>query len=180
MVKLLHDWLSRLTLLCLVAFAAGGVAKAYDVTFHCKVTGEGTAKLYDLGSDWAGRTADVIDGQDAVLTDCYDYGGTYYYAELNSFTGTLLKIIVNGEEKADAMQSYANSGGNRATFMIYPDEFGVFEADLELVFEGGDEPEVPEYEFLINLTVEGGEADVEAQYTGAEGRQTVDLVKRPN
>ena len=180
MVKLLHDWLSRLTLLCLVAFAAGGVAKAYDVTFHCKVTGEGTAKLYDLGSDWAGRTADVIDGQDAVLTDCYDYGGTYYYAELNSFTGTLLKIIVNGEEKADAMQSYANSGGTRATFMIYPDEFGVFEADLELVFEGGDEPEVPEYEFLINLTVEGGEADVEAQYTGAEGRQTVDLVEGPN
>ena len=167
-------------MLCLVAFAAGGVAKAYDVTFHCKVTGEGTAKLYDLGSDWAGRTADVIDGQDAVLTDCYDYGGTYYYAELNSFTGTLLKIIVDGEENADAMQSYANSGGNRATFKIYPDEFGVFEADLELVFEGGDEPEVPEYEFLINLTVEGGEADVEAQYTGAEGRQTVDLVEGPN
>ena len=57
---------------------------------------------------------------------------------------------------------------------------GVCEVSVKLVFEGGDEPEVPEYEFLINLTVEGGEAAVKAQYTGAEGRQTVDLVEGPN
>ena len=180
MVKLLHDWLSRLTLLCLVAFAAGGVAKAVDVTFHCHVQGEGTAKMFYMDmSTWATYSFDVVDGEDIVFPDL-ELGGGGFYAEINTVTPKedLTDILVNGVHSDDAWKRWTDSGHYNATFTLYPDANGVYEADLTLVF-GESEPE-PEYDFLINLTVEGGEADVEAQYTGAEGRQTVDLVEGPN
>lgn len=183
MVKLLHYWLSRLTLLCLVSFAAGGVAKAVDVTFHCQQEGEGSAVFFYMDNNYVSYFPEFVDGEDVVCSDVMMTGSSFY-AQINIHSGTLTDILVDGVHSDAAWEKYEMSKATTqpsATFMVNDtDGDGVYEASVKLVFEGGDEPEVPEYEFLINLTVEGGEADVEAQYTGAEGRQTVDLVEGPN
>ena len=183
MVKLLHYWLSRLTLLCLVSFAAGGVAKAVDVTFHCQQEGEGSAVFFYMDNNYVSYFPEFVDGEDVVCSDVMMTGSSFY-AQINIHSGTLTDILVDGVHSDAAWEKYEMSKATTqpsATFMVNDtDGDGVYEASVKLVFEGGDEPEVPEYEFLINLNVEGGEADVKAQYTGAEGRQTVDLVEGPN
>lgn len=148
MVKLLHYWLSRLTLFCLLAFAAGG---AYaQMTIDVKVEGNGSATLSYM---------DMSVGTDliplALETKTYEFGAMVYDGFMLSVQeGTLLSVEVNGELKEGYLPGL-NAG---QTQLI---SFGKTDASLKLVFsdDGGVEP-VEKTNMTINLSVEGGEADV--------------------
>ena len=174
MVKLLHCWLSRLTLFCLLAFAAGGAYAQLDSTINLTVEiegdGSGTLSYYD----W--NVYNMVDVPLEEKTYSFNYVDVSNSFAIKNIEGNLLSIELDGVSQEGLMTNYETTGSFAVACAQQSD--GNYTSTLKLFFEGGASE--PEYDFLINLTVEGGEADVEAQYTGAEGRQTVDLVEGPN
>ena len=159
MVKLLHYWLSRLTLFCLLAFAAGGVAKAADLTVHCQIEGEGSANIWTLdatGFPMVGTP--LVNGKDVVIKDVITLFGNLPIT-LDSFTGTLTDVLVDGVSNDDAMFQYNNSFGDNAQFELAPKADGSYEMTLKLVFEGEAPAQV---NGVIHCEVTG---DVEASAT---------------
>ena len=174
MVKLLHCWLSRLTLFCLLAFAAGGAYAQLDSTINLTVEiegdGSGTLSYYD----W--NVYNMVDVPLEEKTYSFNYVDVSNSFAIKNIEGNLLSIELDGVSQEGLMTNYETTGSFAVACAQQSD--GNYTSTLKLFFEGAASE--PEYDFLINLTVEGGEADVEAQYTGAEGRQTVDLVEGPN
>lgn len=85
---------------------------------------------------------------------------------ISSVEGELESIEINGELDETALSTL--KGGKPYSFSFPTTNQG----SLKLVFEGGEEPsepEVPEeYDMAINLTVEGGEAEVSYWYYKAD------------
>ena len=154
---------------------------------HCEVTGdvEASATLTYVSNDFSVNIKkDFVNGQDAVFENLDLDGETEgMYVQITGITPgeELTDILVNGvrDEKAwESFETYRKYGQYNTGVTISPSNGG-YDATVTLVF-GESEPE-PEYDFLINLTVEGGEAAVKAQYTDANaGRQTIDLVEGEN
>ena len=118
MVKLLHYWLSRLTLFCLLAFAAGGVAKAADLTVHCQIEGEWSANIWTLdatGFPMVGTP--LVNGKDVVIKDVITLFGNLPIT-LDSFTGTLTDVLVDGVSNDDAMFQYNKSSFFHTTHLF--------------------------------------------------------------
>ena len=139
MVKLLHYWLSRLTLFCLLAFAAGGVAKATDVTVHCEIVGTGSAEVYTYGAgvmsggDAYTSFVPLVNGEDAVIKDVYTgFGWLPIY--IANITGTLKEVVIDGVSSIEAMTNYSPTGKS-TEFTLNPKEDGTYEFSLKLVFD---------------------------------------------
>lgn len=169
MVKLLHYWLSRLTLFCLLAFASSG-AYAQVMTLNVEIVGEGSAHIqyYDYST---GGMPSVALASESYEFNAYDVFDSFMLAVDD---GVLTSVEFNKTDKNDWLNDL--NSGTTVSFSIGG---AGASASLKLVFEES-EPE-PAYDFLINLAVEGGEAAVKAQYTDADaGRQTIDLVEGEN
>lgn len=175
MVKLLHCWLSRLTLFCLLAFAAGGAYAQLDSTINLTVEiegdGSGTLSYYD----W--NVYNMVDVPLEEKTYSFNYVDVSNSFAIKNIEGNLLSVELDGVSQEGLMANYEATGSFAVACAQQSD--GNYTSTLKLFFEGGASE--PEYDFLINVAVEGGEAAVKAQYTDADaGRQTIDLVEGEN
>lgn len=153
MTRKLQHLFSRATLLLLLFFVSGVTFAQQDVTFHCEVEGEGSAKLFGLDIDGNPIFKDIVDGE-TIIMEKMMLAGDMFYAEVNSIEGAVKDIIIDGVHSDDAMASLENSGGYKFTFFVTKDKN--YEATLKIVFEGAEEPVENPYTFTVTIEGEGG------------------------
>lgn len=162
MLKNLLNSFKALTLVA-VSMVSGGALHAQDYTLDVEITGEGSAKM--LYYDYSSGGERIV----TLETKVYEFlsevvNGAPFV--ISSVEGELESIEINGELDETALSTL--KGGKPYSFSFPTTNQG----SLKLVFEGGEEPsepEVPEeYDMAINLTVEGGEAEVSYWYYKAE------------
>lgn len=160
MLKNLLNSFKVLTLVA-VSMVSGGALHAQDeepeVTLDVEIVGDGSADImwYDYSAGEALETK-VYEFSSAAL------GGSDFV--ISNVQGELEAVEINGSVDETALSTL--NGG--AAYSFVP----VAQGSLKLVFDGGEEPsepEVPEeYDMAINLTVEGGEAEVSYWYYKAD------------
>lgn len=162
MLKNLLNSFKALTLVA-VSMVSGGALQAQDYTLDVEITGEGSAKM--LYYDYSSGGERIV----TLETKVYEFlsevvNGAPFV--ISSVEGELESIEINGELDETALSTL--KGGKPYSFSFPTTNQG----SLKLVFEGGEEPsepEVPEeYDMAINLTVEGGEAEVSYWYYKAD------------
>lgn len=161
MLKNLLNSFKALTLVA-VSMVSGGALQAQDYTLDVEITGEGSAELfyYDYVSN--GYITEPLE------TKSYTFSSGFYNSLMvQNVEGELLSVEINGDASETALKEIKESG--KTSFTIPEDTKA---GSLKLVFVGGEEPsepEVPEeYDMAINLTVEGGEAEVSYWYYKAD------------
>ena len=142
---------------------SGGALQAQDYTLDVEITGEGSAKM--LYYDYSSGGERIV----TLETKVYEFPSEVVNGApfvISSVEGELESIEINGELDETALSTL--KGGKPYSFSFPTTNQG----SLKLVFEGGEEPsepEVPEeYDMAINLTVEGGEAEVSYWYYKAD------------
>lgn len=162
MLKNLLNSFKALTLVA-VSMVSGGALQAQGYTLDVEITGEGSAKM--LYYDYSSGGERIV----TLETKVYEFlsevvNGAPFV--ISSVEGELESIEINGELDETALSTL--KGGKPYSFSFPTTNQG----SLKLVFEGGEEPsepEVPEeYDMAINLTVEGGEAEVSYWYYKAD------------
>lgn len=141
---------------------SGGALQAQDYTLDVEITGEGSAELFYYDYVSSGYITEPLE------TKSYTFSSGFYNSLMvQNVEGELLSVEINGDASEIALKEIKESG--KTSFTIPEDTKA---GSLKLVFEGGEEPsepEVPEeYDMAINLTVEGGEAEVSYWYYKAE------------
>lgn len=162
MLKNLLNSFKALTLVA-VSMVSGGALQAQDYTLDVGITGEGSAKM--LYYDYSSGGERIV----TLETKVYEFPSEVVNGApfvISSVEGELESIEINGELDETALSTL--KGGKPYSFSFPTTNQG----SLKLVFEGGEEPsepEVPEeYDMAINLTVEGGEAEVSYWYYKAD------------
>lgn len=162
MLKNLLNSFKALTLVA-VSMVSGGALQAQDYTLDVEITGEGSAKM--LYYDYSSGGERIV----TLETKVYEFPSEVVNGApfvISSVEGELESIEINGELDETALSTL--KGGKPYSFSFPTTNQG----SLKLVFEGGEEPsepEVPEeYDMAINLTVEGGEAEVSYWYYKAD------------
>ena len=162
MLKNLLNSFKALTLVA-VSMVSGGALHAQDYTLDVEITGEGSAKM--LYHDYSSGGERIV----TLETKVYEFlsevvNGAPFV--ISSVEGELESIEINGELDETALSTL--KGGKPYSFSFPTTNQG----SLKLNFVGGEEPsepEVPEeYDMAINLTVEGGEAEVSYWYYKAD------------
>ncbi len=161
MLKNLLNSFKALTLVA-VSMVSGGALQAQDYTLDVEITGEGSAELFYYDYVSSGYITEPLE------TKSYTFSSGFYNSLMvQNVEGELLSVEINGDASEIALKEIKESG--KTSFTIPEDTKA---GSLKLVFEGGEEPsepEVPEeYDMAINLTVEGGEAEVSYWYYKAE------------
>lgn len=156
MLKNLLNSFKALTLVA-VSMVSGGALQAQDYTLDVEITGEGSAELFYYDYSIGNLTENLE-------TKTYTFSVDFFNSlMIQNVEGELLSVEINGTASETALQEIKESG--KTSFTIPEDTKA---GSLKLVFEGGEEPsepEVPEeYDMAINLTVEGGEAEVSYWY----------------
>lgn len=148
-----------------VSVMAGGVLYAQDVepdvTLNVEIVGDGSADMMWYDYSMGGMKTETLE------TKVYEFSSADLGASdfvINNVQGELESVEINGSVDDEALS--ALNGGIAYSFAP------VAQGSLKLVFVGGEEPsepEVPEeYDMAINLTVEGGEAEVSYWYYKAD------------
>lgn len=161
MLKNLLNSFKVLTLVA-VSMVSGGALHAQDeepeVTLDVEIVGDGSADImwYDYSAGEALETK-VYEFSSAAL------GGSDFV--ISNVQGELEAVEINGSVDDEALS--ALNGGIAYSFAP------VAQGSLKLNFVGGEEPEEPEepvedYDMAINVTVEGGEAEVSYWYYKAD------------
>lgn len=164
MLKNLLNSIKALSLMA-VSVMAGGVLYAQDVepdvTLDVEIVGDGSADMMWYDYSMGGMKTETLE------TKVYEFSSADLGASdfvINNVQGELESVEINGSVDDEALS--ALNGGIAYSFAP------VAQGSLKLVFEGGEEPsepEVPEeYDMAINLTVEGGEAEVSYWYYKAD------------
>lgn len=140
---------------------SGGALQAQDYTLDVEITGEGSAELFYYDYSIGNLTENLE-------TKTYTFSVDFFNSlTIQNVEGELLSVEINGDASETALKEIKESG--KTSFTIPEDTKA---GSLKLVFEGGEEPsepEVPEeYDMAINLTVEGGEAEVSYWYYKAD------------
>lgn len=161
MLKNLLNSFKALTLVA-VSMVSGGALQAQDYTLDVEITGEGSAELFYYDYVSSGYITEPLE------TKSYTFSSGFYNSlAIQNVEGELLSVEINGDASETALKEIKESG--KTSFTIPEDTKA---GSLKLVFEGGEEPsepEVPEdYDMAINLTVEGGEAEVSYWYYKAD------------
>ena len=161
MLKNLLNSFKALTLVA-VSMVSGGALQAQDYTLDVEITGEGSAELFYYDYVSSGYITEPLE------TKSYTFSSGFYNSLMvQNVEGELLSVEINGDASETALKEIKESG--KTSFTIPEDTKA---GSLKLVFEGGEEPsepEVPEeYDMAINLTVEGGEAEVSYWYYKAD------------
>lgn len=164
MLKNLLNSIKALSLMA-VSVMAGGVLYAQDVepdvTLDVEIVGDGSADMMWYDYSMGGMKTEALE------TKVYEFssaalGGSDFV--ISNVQGELEAVEINGSVDETALSTL--NGG--AAYSFVP----VAQGSLKLVFIGGEEPsepEVPEeYDMAINLTVEGGEAEVSYWYYMAD------------
>lgn len=166
MLKNLLNSIKALSLMA-VSVMAGGVLYAQDVepdvTLDVEIVGDGSADMMWYDYSMGGMKTETLE------TKVYEFSSADLGASdfvINNVQGELESVEINGSVDDEALSTL--KGGKPYSFSFPTTNQG----SLKLVFEGGEEPsepEVPEeYDMAINLTVEGGEAEVSYWYYKAE------------
>ena len=162
MLKNLLNSFKALTLVA-VSMVSGGALQAQGYTLDVEITGEGSAKM--LYYDYSAGGERIV----TLETKVYEFASEVVNGApfvISSVEGVLESIEINGELDETALSTL--KGGKPYSFSFPTTNQG----SLKLVFDGGEEPsepEVPEeYDMAINLTVEGGEAEVSYWYYMAD------------
>lgn len=160
MLKNLLNSFKALTLVA-VSMVSGGALQAQDYTLDVEITGEGSAELFYYDYSIGNLTENLE-------TKTYTFSVDFFNSlTIQNVEGELLSVEINGDASETALKEIKESG--KTSFTIPEDTKA---GSLKLVFEGGEEPsepEVPEeYDMAINLTVEGGEAEVSYWYYKAD------------
>lgn len=148
-----------------VSVMAGGVLYAQDVepdvTLDVEIVGDGSADMMWYDYSMGGMKTETLE------TKVYEFSSADLGASdfvINNVQGELESVEINGSVDDEALS--ALNGGIAYSFAP------VAQGSLKLNFVGGEEPsepEVPEeYDMAINLTVEGGEAEVSYWYYKAD------------
>lgn len=149
-----------------VSVMAGGVLYAQDVepdvTLDVEIVGDGSADMMWYDYSMGGMKTETLE------TKVYEFSSADLGASdfvINNVQGELESVEINGSVDDEALS--ALNGGIAYSFAP------VAQGSLKLNFVGGEEPEEPEepveeYDMAINLTVEGGEAEVSYWYYKAE------------
>ena len=164
MLKNLLNSIKALSLMA-VSVMAGGVLYAQDVepdvTLDVEIVGDGSADMMWYDYSMGGMKTETLE------TKVYEFSSADLGASdfvINNVQGELESVEINGSVDDEALS--ALNGGIAYSFAP------VAQGSLKLNFVGGEEPsepEVPEeYDMAINLTVEGGEAEVSYWYYKAE------------
>lgn len=164
MLKNLLNSIKALSLMA-VSVMAGGVLYAQDVepdvTLNVEIVGDGSADMMWYDYSMGGMKTETLE------TKVYEFSSADLGASdfvINNVQGELESVEINGSVDDEALS--ALNGGIAYSFAP------VAQGSLKLVFVGGEEPsepEVPEeYDMAINLTVEGGEAEVSYWYYKAD------------
>lgn len=166
MLKNLLNSIKALSLMA-VSVMAGGVLYAQDVepdvTLDVEIVGDGSADMMWYDYSMGGMKTETLE------TKVYEFSSADLGASdfvINNVQGELESVEINGSVDDEALSTL--KGGKPYSFSFPTTNQG----SLKLVFEGGEEPsepEVPEdYDMAINLTVEGGEAEVSYWYYKAD------------
>lgn len=164
MLKNLLNSIKALSLMA-VSVMAGGVLYAQDVepdvTLDVEIVGDGSADMMWYDYSMGGMKTETLE------TKVYEFSSADLGASdfvINNVQGELESVEINGSVDDEALS--ALNGGIAYSFAP------VAQGSLKLNFVGGEEPsepEVPEeYDMAINLTVEGGEAEVSYWYYKAD------------
>ena len=164
MLKNLLNSIKALSLMT-VSVMAGGVLYAQDVepdvTLDVEIVGDGSADMMWYDYSMGGMKTETLE------TKVYEFSSADLGASdfvINNVQGELESVEINGSVDDEALS--ALNGGIAYSFAP------VAQGSLKLNFVGGEEPsepEVPEeYDMAINLTVEGGEAEVSYWYYKAD------------
>ena len=165
MLKNLLNSIKALSLMA-VSVMAGGVLYAQDVepdvTLDVEIVGDGSADMMWYDYSMGGMKTETLE------TKVYEFSSADLGASdfvINNVQGELESVEINGSVDDEALS--ALNGGIAYSFAP------VAQGSLKLNFVGGEEPEEPEepveeYDMAINLTVEGGEAEVSYWYYKAE------------
>lgn len=149
-----------------VSVMAGGVLYAQDVepdvTLDVEIVGDGSADMMWYDYSMGGMKTETLE------TKVYEFSSADLGASdfvINNVQGELESVEINGSVDDEALS--ALNGGIAYSFAP------VAQGSLKLNFVGGEEPEEPEepvedYDMAINLTVEGGEAEVSYWYYKAD------------
>ena len=150
MLKNLLNSIKALSLMA-VSVMAGGVLYAQDVepdvTLDVEIVGDGSADMMWYDYSMGGMKTETLE------TKVYEFSSADLGASdfvINNVQGELESVEINGSVDDEALS--ALNGGIAYSFAPVPSE-----------------PEVPEeYDMAINLTVEGGEAEVSYWYYKAD------------
>ena len=165
MLKNLLNSIKALSLMA-VSVMAGGVLYAQDVepdvTLDVEIVGDGSADMMWYDYSMGGMKTETLE------TKVYEFSSADLGASdfvINNVQGELESVEINGSVDDEALS--ALNGGIAYSFAP------VAQGSLKLNFVGGEEPEEPEepvedYDMAINLTVEGGEAEVSYWYYKAD------------
>lgn len=165
MLKNLLNSFKVLTLVA-VSMVSGGALHAQDeepeVTLDVEIVGDGSADIMWYDYSAGGMKTEALE------TKVYEFssaalGGSDFV--ISNVQGELEAVEINGSVDETALSTL--NGG--AAYSFVP----VAQGSLKLVFIGGEEPEEPEepvedYDMAINVTVEGGEAEVGYWYWKAD------------
>lgn len=165
MLKNLLNSIKALSLMA-VSVMAGGVLYAQDVepdvTLDVEIVGDGSADMMWYDYSMGGMKTETLE------TKVYEFSSADLGASdfvIKNVQGELESVEINGSVDDEALSTL--NGGIAYSFAP------VAQGSLKLNFVGGEEPEEPEepvedYDMAINLTVEGGEAEVNYWYYKAE------------
>lgn len=165
MLKNLLNSIKALSLMA-VSVMAGGVLYAQDVepdvTLDVEIVGDGSADMMWYDYSMGGMKTETLE------TKVYEFSSADLGASdfvINNVQGELESVEINGSVDDEALS--ALNGGIAYSFAP------VAQGSLKLNFVGGEEPEEPEepvedYDMAINVTVEGGEAEVSYWYYKAD------------
>ena len=161
MLKNLLNSIKALSLMA-VSVMAGGVLYAQDVepdvTLDVEIVGDGSADMMWYDYSMGGMKTETLE------TKVYEFSSADLGASdfvINNVQGELESVEINGSVDDEALS--ALNGGIAYSFAP------VAQGSLKLGGEEPSEPEVPEeYDMAINLTVEGGEAEVSYWYYKAD------------
>lgn len=165
MTRKLQHLLSRATLLLLLFFVSGVTYAQIAATVKCEIRGDGSANLNGLNNDFTNFDFPIVSGETYTFEQLYGIPGNNTAITIGSIQGTLVDILVDGEHNEYSWSRFQSSGGYSASLLLTAENN--YYAELTLVFEGGEEPEVTATQtYTVNVV---GSGTVDYSYTSESG-----------